>query len=175
MRKVIDKINKLEDEIVKLKGNSRLIGIKRRDIEKIKSIGVFDKVDSLHAITKLVNSIDKGSFELKSLDIDEKSEVFYLDGNDGSYIQLAYCDKEVDKIDYTSNSLNFGDNDSCGVCAIDREEYLYILEFMKFVMDYRLLKLDYDVCFEELDQSVNLFVCKYLGECSAKKLAKIKE
>lgn len=57
---------------------------------------------------------------------------------------------------------------SHGYCSIDNEDYLYILDFIERVVTYKVLKVDYDVCYEELEQLIYSFIPKY----NSKKYAK---
>lgn len=184
MDRKIEKMIKLGDEIVMLSNveptekNNRLLAIRLKNREKVKRIEEFDKEDSLRAINKLVNAIEGSNFELRKVDSaqynDTDFDIFYLyREEDEVSIQLAYCKKDVDKIDYSDNFSKECDILS-GVCAIDKEEYMYILDFMKYVTEYKLLKVDYDLCFEEFEQLINIFICNYMGANKERRLIRIK-
>lgn len=183
MDRKTEKMIKLGKEIMMLSNgestekNNRLLTIRLKNREKVKRIEEFDKEDSLRAINKLVNAIEGSNFELRKVDSAQYNDfdIFYLyREEDGFSIQLACCKKDVDKIDYSDNFLKECDMLS-GSCAIDKEEYLYILDFMKYVTEYKLLKVDYDLCFEEFEQLINIFICNYMGVNNERRLIRIKK
>lgn len=161
-----ERIFNLEKNIEQLKKErdryDYLMFVKSSILDRVKNVSKFDKDLSLRAINQLVNRMDDKSYEIVSQECDDKNDAYYLYCRDDEhFIRIAYCNKLADEIDYSKNTLSFQDNVSSGFCSIDIEEYLYILDFMHDVIDYKLLKFDCMVSEEELNQLVYQFVCKY--------------
>ena len=142
---------------------------KKMELSKLDDIYLFDKEPILRAITKLVSNIDGVNYDLRSVSFGDYGDVFYLVNElDEFSVRLAYCDKEAKRIDFSNNVLELKKDSSHGYCSIDNEDYLYILDFIEKVVTYKVLKVDYDVCYEELEQLIYSFIPKY----NSKKYAK---
>lgn len=148
------------------------IARKKMELSKLDDIYLFDKEPILMAIAKLISNIDGVNYELRSVSFGDYGDVFYLVNElDEFSVRLAYCDKEAKRIDFSNNVLEIKKDSSCGYCSIDNEEYLYILDFIEKVVSYKALKVDYDVCYEELEQLIYSFILRYNSKKYAKNLA----
>ena len=142
---------------------------KKMELSKLDDIYLFDKESILRVITKLVSNIDGVDYNLRSVSFGGYGDVFYLVNElDEFSVRLAYCDKDAKRIDFSNNVLELKKDSSHGYCSIDNRDYLYILDFIEEVVSYKVLKVDYDVCYEELEQLIYSFIPKY----NSKKYAK---
>ena len=161
--------SRLEKLYMDTKDVDKEISRRKMELAKLDDIYLFDKESILRAITKLVSNIDGVNYDLRSVSFGDYGDVFYLVNElDEFSVRLAYCDKEAKRIDFSNNVLELKKDSSHGYCSIDNEDYLYILDFIEEVVNYKVLKVDYDVCYEELEQLIYSFIPKY----NSKKYAK---
>lgn len=161
--------SRLERLYMDTKDVDKEISRRKMELAKLDDIYLFDKESILRAITKLVSNIDGVNYDLRSVSFGDYGDVFYLVNElDEFSVRLAYCDKEAKRIDFSNNVLELKKDSSHGYCSIDNEDYLYILDFIERVVTYKVLKVDYDVCYEELEQLIYSFIPKY----NSKKYAK---
>lgn len=161
--------SRLEKLYMDTKDVDKEISRRKMELAKLDDIYLFDKESILRAITKLVSNIDGVNYDLRSVSFGDYGDVFYLVNElDEFSVRLAYCDKEAKRIDFSNNVLELKKDSSHGYCSIDNEDYLYILDFIEKVVTYKVLKVDYDVCYEELEQLIYSFIPKY----NSKKYAK---
>ena len=161
--------SRLEKLYMDTKDVDKEISRRKMELSKLDDIYLFDKEPILRAITKLVSNIDGVNYDLRSVSFGDYGDVFYLVNElDEFSVRLAYCDKEAKRIDFSNNVLELKKDSSHGYCSIDNEDYLYILDFIEKVVTYKVLKVDYDVCYEELEQLIYSFIPKY----NSKKYAK---
>ena len=161
--------SRLEKLYMDTKDVDKEISRRKMELSKLDDIYLFDKESILRAITKLVSNIDGVNYELRSVSFGDYGDVFYLVNElDEFSVRLAYCDKEAKKIDFSNNVLELKKDSSHGYCSIDNRDYLYILDFIEEVVSYKVLKVDYDVWYEELEQLIYSFIPKY----NSKKYAK---
>ena len=161
--------SRLEKLYMDTKGVDKEISRRKMELAKLDDIYLFDKESILRAITKLVSNIDGVNYDLRSVSFGDYGDVFYLVNElDEFSVRLAYCDKEAKRIDFSNNVLELKKDSSHGYCSIDNRDYLYILDFIEKVVSYKVLKVDYDVCYEELEQLIYSFIPKY----NSKKYAK---
>lgn len=161
--------SRLERLYMDTKDVDKEISRRKMELAKLDDIYLFDKEPILRAITKLVSNIDGVNYDLRSVSFGDYGDVFYLVNElDEFSVRLAYCDKEAKRIDFSNNVLELKKDSSHGYCSIDNEDYLYILDFIEKVVTYKVLKVDYDVCYEELEQLIYSFIPKY----NSKKYAK---
>lgn len=161
--------SRLEKLYMDTKDVDKEISRRKMELAKLDDIYLFDKESILRAITKLVSNIDGVNYDLRSVSFGDYGDVFYLVNElDEFSVRLAYCDKEAKRIDFSNNVLELKKDSSHGYCSIDNEDYLYILDFIERVVTYKVLKVDYDVCYEELEQLIYSFIPKY----NSKKYAK---
>lgn len=161
--------SRLERLYMDTKDVDKEISRRKMELAKLDDIYLFDKEPILRAITKLVSNIDGVNYDLRSVSFGDYGDVFYLVNElDEFSVRLAYCDKEAKRIDFSNNVLELKKDSSHGYCSIDNEDYLYILDFIERVVTYKVLKVDYDVCYEELEQLIYSFIPKY----NSKKYAK---
>lgn len=161
--------SRLEKLYMDTKDVDKEISRRKMELSKLDDIYLFDKEPILRAITKLVSNIDGVNYDLRSVSFGDYGDVFYLVNElDEFSVRLAYCDKEAKRIDFSNNVLELKKDSSHGYCSIDNEDYLYILDFIERVVTYKVLKVDYDVCYEELEQLIYSFIPKY----NSKKYAK---
>ena len=161
--------SRLERLYMDTKDVDKEISRRKMELAKLDDIYLFDKESILRAITKLVSNIDGVNYDLRSVSFGDYGDVFYLVNElDEFSVRLAYCDKEAKRIDFSNNVLELKKDSSHGYCSIDNEDYLYILDFIEKVVTYKVLKVDYDVCYEELEQLIYSFIPKY----NSKKYAK---
>ena len=161
--------SRLEKLYMDTKDVDKEISRRKMELAKLDDIYLFDKEPILRAITKLVSNIDGVNYDLRSVSFGDYGDVFYLVNElDEFSVRLAYCDKEAKRIDFSNNVLELKKDSSHGYCSIDNEDYLYILDFIERVVTYKVLKVDYDVCYEELEQLIYSFIPKY----NSKKYAK---
>ena len=161
--------SRLERLYMDTKDVDKEISRRKMELAKLDDIYLFDKESILRAITKLVSNIDGVNYDLRSVSFGDYGDVFYLVNElDEFSVRLAYCDKEAKRIDFSNNVLELKKDSSHGYCSIDNRDYLYILDFIEKVVTYKVLKVDYDVCYEELEQLIYSFIPKY----NSKKYAK---
>lgn len=161
--------SRLEKLYMDTKDVDKEISRRKMELAKLDDIYLFDKEPILRAITKLVSNIDGVNYDLRSVSFGDYGDVFYLVNElDEFSVRLAYCDKEAKRIDFSNNVLELKKDSSHGYCSIDNRDYLYILDFIEEVVSYKVLKVDYDVCYEELEQLIYSFIPKY----NSKKYAK---
>lgn len=161
--------SRLEKLYMDTKDVDKEISRRKMELSKLDDIYLFDKESILRAITKLVSNIDGVNYDLRSVSFGDYGDVFYLVNElDEFSVRLAYCDKEAKRIDFSNNVLELKKDSSHGYCSIDNRDYLYILDFIEKVVTYKVLKVDYDVCYEELEQLIYSFIPKY----NSKKYAK---
>ena len=161
--------SRLERLYMDTKDVDKEISRRKMELSKLDDIYLFDKESILRAITKLVSNIDGVNYDLRSVSFGDYGDVFYLVNElDEFSVRLAYCDKEAKRIDFSNNVLELKKDSSHGYCSIDNRDYLYILDFIEEVVSYKVLKVDYDVCYEELEQLIYSFIPKY----NSKKYAK---
>lgn len=161
--------SRLEKLYMDTKDVDKEISRRKMELSKLDDIYLFDKEPILRAITKLVSNIDGVNYDLRSVSFGDYGDVFYLVNElDEFSVRLAYCDKEAKRIDFSNNVLELKKDSSHGYCSIDNEDYLYILDFIEKVVTYKVLKVDYDVCYEELEQLIYSFIPKYNGKKYAK-------
>lgn len=161
--------SRLEKLYMDTKDVDKEISRRKMELSKLDDIYLFDKEPILRAITKLVSNIDGVNYDLRSVSFGDYGDVFYLVNElDEFSVRLAYCDKEAKRIDFSNNVLELKKDSSHGYCSIDNRDYLYILDFIEEVVSYKVLKVDYDVCYEELEQLIYSFIPKY----NSKKYAK---
>lgn len=161
--------SRLEKLYMDTKDVDKEISRRKMELSKLDDIYLFDKEPILRAITKLVSNIDGVNYDLRSVSFGDYGDVFYLVNElDEFSVRLAYCDKEAKRIDFSNNVLELKKDSSHGYCSIDNRDYLYILDFIEKVVTYKVLKVDYDVCYEELEQLIYSFIPKY----NSKKYAK---
>ena len=161
--------SRLEKLYMDTKDVDKEISRRKMELAKLDDIYLFDKEPILRAITKLVSNIEGVNYDLRSVSFGDYGDVFYLVNElDEFSVRLAYCDKEAKRIDFSNNVLELKKDSSHGYCSIDNEDYLYILDFIEKVVTYKVLKVDYDVCYEELEQLIYSFIPKY----NSKKYAK---
>lgn len=161
--------SRLERLYMDTKDVDKEISRRKMELAKLDDIYLFDKEPILRAITKLVSNIDGVNYDLRSVSFGDYGDVFYLVNElDEFSVRLAYCDKEAKRIDFSNNVLELKKDSSHGYCSIDNRDYLYILDFIERVVTYKVLKVDYDVCYEELEQLIYSFIPKY----NSKKYAK---
>ena len=161
--------SRLERLYMDTKDVDKEISRRKMELAKLDDIYLFDKESILRAITKLVSNIDGVNYDLRSVSFGDYGDVFYLVNElDEFSVRLAYCDKEAKRIDFSNNVLELKKDSSHGYCSIDNRDYLYILDFIEEVVSYKVLKVDYDVCYEELEQLIYSFIPKY----NSKKYAK---
>lgn len=161
--------SRLERLYMDTKDVDKEISRRKMELAKLDDIYLFDKEPILRAITKLVSNIDGVNYDLRSVSFGDYGDVFYLVNElDEFSVRLAYCDKEAKRIDFSNNVLELKKDSSHGYCSIDNRDYLYILDFIEEVVSYKVLKVDYDVCYEELEQLIYSFIPKY----NSKKYAK---
>lgn len=161
--------SRLEKLYMDTKDVDKEISRRKMELSKLDDIYLFDKEPILRAITKLVSNIDGVNYDLRSVSFGDYGDVFYLVNElDEFSVRLAYCDKEAKRIDFSNNVLELKKDSSHGYCSIDNRDYLYILDFIERVVTYKVLKVDYDVCYEELEQLIYSFIPKY----NSKKYAK---
>ena len=161
--------SRLEKLYMDTKDVDKEISRRKMELAKLDDIYLFDKESILRAITKLVSNIDGVNYDLRSVSFGDYGDVFYLVNElDEFSVRLAYCDKEAKRIDFSNNVLELKKDSSHGYCSIDNEDYLYILDFIEKVVTYKVLKVDYDVCYEELEQLIYSFIPKYNGKKYAK-------
>ena len=161
--------SRLEKLYMDTKDVDKEISRRKMELAKLDDIYLFDKESILRAITKLVSNIDGVDYNLRSVSFGGYGDVFYLVNElDEFSVRLAYCDKEAKRIDFSNNVLELKKDSSHGYCSIDNRDYLYILDFIEEVVSYKVLKVDYDVCYEELEQLIYSFIPKY----NSKKYAK---
>lgn len=161
--------SRLEKLYMDTKDVDKEISRRKMELAKLDDIYLFDKESILRAITKLVSNIDGVNYDLRSVSFGDYGDVFYLVNElDEFSVRLAYCDKEAKRIDFSNNVLELKKDSSHGYCSIDNEDYLYILDFIERVVTYKVLKVDYDVCYEELEQLIYSFIPKYNGKKYAK-------
>lgn len=161
--------SRLEKLYMDTKDVDKEISRRKMELAKLDDIYLFDKESILRAITKLVSNIDGVNYDLRSVSFGDYGDVFYLVNElDEFSVRLAYCDKEAKRIDFSNNVLELKKDSSHGYCSIDNRDYLYILDFIEEVVSYKVLKVDYDVCYEELEQLIYSFIPKY----NSKKYAK---
>ena len=161
--------SRLEKLYMDTKDVDKEISRRKMELSKLDDIYLFDKEPILRAITKLVSNIEGVNYDLRSVSFGDYGDVFYLVNElDEFSVRLAYCDKEAKRIDFSNNVLELKKDSSHGYCSIDNEDYLYILDFIEKVVTYKVLKVDYDVCYEELEQLIYSFIPKY----NSKKYAK---
>ena len=161
--------SRLEKLYMDTKDVDKEISRRKMELSKLDDIYLFDKESILRAITKLVSNIDGVNYDLRSVSFGDYGDVFYLVNElDEFSVRLAYCDKEAKRIDFSNNVLELKKDSSHGYCSVDNRDYLYILDFIEEVVSYKVLKVDYDVCYEELEQLIYSFIPKY----NSKKYAK---
>lgn len=161
--------SRLERLYMDTKDVDKEISRRKMELAKLDDIYLFDKESILRAITKLVSNIDGVNYDLRSVSFGDYGDVFYLVNElDEFSVRLAYCDKEAKRIDFSNNVLELKKDSSHGYCSIDNRDYLYILDFIEEVVSYKVLKVDYDVCYEELEQLIYSFIPKYNGKKYAK-------
>ena len=169
LQRAICNQSRLERLYMDTKDVDKEISRRKMELAKLDDIYLFDKEPILRAITKLVSNIDGVNYDLRSVSFGDYGDVFYLvNVLDEFSVRLAYCDKEAKRIDFSNNVLELKKDSSHGYCSIDNEDYLYILDFIERVVTYKVLKVDYDVCYEELEQLIYSFIPKY----NSKKYAK---
>ena len=161
--------SRLEKLYMDTKDVDKEISRRKMELSKLDDIYLFDKEPIIRAIIKLVSNIDGVNYDLRSVSFGDYGDVFYLVNElDEFSVRLAYCDKEAKRIDFSNNVLELKKDSSHGYCSIDNRDYLYILDFIEEVVSYKVLKVDYDVCYEELEQLIYSFIPKY----NSKKYAK---
>ena len=181
MRQVSDEIKKLKkikDELI-LEYDKK-IELKNSQLDKIKKVGIFEKEICYSVIASLVSKIDG---EEMTFQYDYKypyyrgiyKSVYLKPVNAKSNVYPFLLSMECDSTEVIDFSANCVFPDVIGnVCYpwIVSPNHSYVLDFMHYVMDYRLNKLNYDICEEEFRQLAVLFVSKYMENKNSKTLEK---
>lgn len=178
---IIKRISAEIDELERLRsGDNNLnydkeINRKKLELERVKNINIFDKEISFDIIRKLVSVVEGREYKLCYYDSSRYYDVDYriaclVNENDGLRIQIAKDYDRIDKIDYSKNLRIPSRHDEIEYPCIVDFNYLYILEFMDYVVEYRLSNADYNISEKELRQLVDLFVSKYKNDINERKL-----